>query len=186
MRLQYDRLWEDLEVRYLRNWTVAMLLALVPLASWGADFRQSSWGDSPQAVLAAETAPLHHQKDGEIAFIDSSIEGIDGGVIYLFERRQLVRGVYVSRDDYSGGEGALEDRARLRAHFDDVLDIAGVEERRWLDDSLRDQPERLAEAVSKGMVRLTYRWTLERTHVDLVLTGKEGGVLMRAVFQPTR
>lgn len=170
----------------LRNWTVGMLVALVPLASWSADFRQSSWGDSPQAVLAAESAPLHHQREGEIAFIDSSIEGIDGGVIYLFEHQQLVRGVYVSRDQYSGGEDVLEDFARLIASFEETLEAQGVEERRWLDDSLRDQPERLAEAISKGHVRMTHRWTLERTHVDLVLTGKEGGVLMRAVFQPTR
>ena len=168
----------------IRTFFVAALL--VPASLWGADFRQSNWGDGAEDVMAAETATLHHRRPEEIAFVDSSIEGIDGGVIYLFEKGRLVQGVHVSRQDYSGGEGVLADLERMRAHFSEVLGETGEESRRWIDESLRDQPERLAEAISRGHVRLAHRWTMERTYAELVLTGKDGGVLMRAVFRPTR
>ncbi len=162
----------------------ALAALLVPTSVWAADFRQSNWGDTAEDVMASETATLHHQDPEEIAYVDSSIEGIDGGVIYLFEYGRLVRGVYVSRSEYKGGAGVLADLDRMRAYLAEVLGSAGEENRRWLDESLSDQPEKLAEAISKGHVRLAHSWILERTRVDLVLTGKAGGVLMRAVFQP--
>ena len=162
----------------------ALTALLVPTSMWAADFRQSDWGDTAEEVVASETATLHHQRPEEIAYVDSSIEGIDGGVIYLFEHGRLVRGVYVSRSEYEGGAGVLADLERMKRHLAEVLGSAGEEERRWLDASLREQPERLAEAISKGHVRLSHSWVLEGTRVDLILTGKAGGVLMRAVFQP--
>ena len=106
----------------------ALIVLLVSSPMWAADFRQSNWGDSAEAVMASETAVLHHQRSEEIAFVDSSIEGINGGVIYLFEDQRLVRGVYVSRQDYAGGEGVLADFERIKSHFNERLGRVGEEQ----------------------------------------------------------
>jgi hypothetical protein len=151
-----------------------------------ADFRASRWGDTVEQVRAVETAPFHHLGDDELAYTDSSVEGIDGGIVYLFERGRLVRGVYVSRQDYPAGAGAPEAYERLKAHFDTTLGRVGETTERWLDDSLRGDPPRLAEAVVLEQVRVTTRWRFERTHVELIMSGRDGGVYLRAVFQPSR
>ncbi len=164
--------------------TFALIVLLLTPSLWGADFRRSNWGDTAEDVVTSETATMHHQRADEIAYVDASIEGISGGVIYLLEDGRLVRGVYVSRSEYQGGEGVLADFELMKTHFADVLGSSGDETRRWLDESLRDQSDRLGEAISKGHVRLTHSWALEQTRVELILTGKTGGVLMRAVFQP--
>jgi hypothetical protein len=181
-RLQYD-LREDFDVT-LSTRVMALMLALLPSVAQAADFRGSSWRDSPDQVAAAETATLHHRNADEIAYLDSSIEGIDGGVIYLFDEGQLVQVVHVSRNDYAGGEGVLDDFERMRSHYAEILGAEGERDLRWTDDSLRDQPQRLAEAISKEHVRFAHKWSVERSHVELLLTGRDGGVVMRVVFMP--
>lgn len=163
---------------------MTLLLVLLPSLAQAADFRASSWRDSPDQVAAAETATLHHRNADEIAYVDSSIEGIDGGVIYLFDAGELIQVVHVSRDGYPGGEGVWDDFERMRSHYAEILGSEGTRDLRWIDDSLRDQPERLAEAISKEHVRFSHTWSLERSHVELLLTGRNGGVVMRIVFMP--
>ncbi len=139
-----------------------------------ADFRAASWGDSPEVVRAGETAEFHHQGNDEIAYVDGSIEGISGGILYLFEDGRLVRGLYVSRDDYE----------RLREHLDELLGTSGEEQRRWIGGAPGGEAADPIRAIVSGRLRLANVWTLETTQVSLIMTGKDGGVFLRAVFQP--
>jgi hypothetical protein len=180
--LQYDSC-EDYDVT-LSTRVLTLMLVLLPSMAQAADFRGSSWGDSPDQVAANETAILHHRNADEIAFLDSSIEGIDGGVIYLFDDGRLVQVVHVSRREYTRGEGVLDDFERMRSHYAEILGAEGERELRWINDSLRDQPERLAEAISKEHVRFSHSWSTDRSRVELLLTGKDGGVQIRVVFMP--
>ena len=165
---------------------LGLALALAAAAQLAAaGFRGSMWADTVDEVRAVETATFHHVAEDELAYTDASVEGISGGIIYLFEDGLLVRGVYVSRDKYEGGDGALADYARLRDYFEGELGKPGEADERWVDDSLRDDPERLAEAIVREHVRLTTRWRLEGTHVELIMSGRDGGIYMRAVFQPS-
>lgn len=165
---------------------VALAATLLGAPARAADFRFSNWGDSLAAVRQAETAPFHHQRTDELAFVDSEIDGIDGGIIYLFERGLLVQGVYVSRDEYRGGEGAMDDYSRMRHHFEAVLGATGEEEIRWIDEEPQDATgDALVEAVVSDRVRVTTSWTVGRTRTELIMSGKEGGVFLRAVSYPS-
>lgn len=184
-----DRLHSDL----LRI-VVAVLLAVGAAqvrAEEGADFRNASWGDSIDRAMRSETAIFHHRSDDELAFTDDSLEGIDGGILYLFERGRLVTGLYVSREGYPAGAGVLEDYATLRRHLARRLGEPGAESRRWMGDEGEVEAddlagEKLATTVAEGRLRVSSEWRLERTHIELIMTGTEdGGVFLRAVYKPT-
>lgn len=159
--------------------------ACLSTAARAADFRFSEWGDSSEAVRRAETAELHHRSAEELAFTDHGIDGIDGGILYLFERDRLVTGIYVSRESYPEGAGVLEDYEALRAHLERRLGRAGEESRRWIGEEGGGDPRHPEAAVAAGRLRVATEWSLERTHVALIMTGSEsGGVFLRAVFKP--
>lgn len=155
------------------------------------DFRNSTWGDSIDEARRSETADFHHQSEDELAFTDTSLEGIDGGILYLFERGRLVTGLYVARHEYLGGEGVLEDYRTLRRHLERRLEAPGEESLRWIGDDEAGRVEspsgdRLAALIADGSLRVSTEWSLERTHVELIMTGtEEGGVFLRAVFKPS-
>ena len=188
-------MFRSLDLRPNRRWLLVVALvalgAICARAEEGGDFRNASWGDSIDRAMRSETATFHHRSDDELAFTDDSLEGIDGGILYLFDRGRLVTGLYVSREGYPGGVGALEDYATLRRDLERRLGGASDESRRWVGDEGAVDPdelagERLAAAVADGRLRVSTEWTLERTHVELIMTGTEdGGVFVRAVYRPT-
>lgn len=175
--------------RYRHGWGPGLIgllgVCFLAMPLEAADFRFSTWGDPMAMVRQAETAVFHHQRTDELAFTDSGIDGIDGGIIYLFERGLLVQGVYVSRDEYRGGLGVMDDFRRMRKHFDETLGVEGEEEIRWVGAEPEPETEQaLVDALVEGRVRVTNRWVLERTEAQLMITGKDGGVFLRAVFHP--
>ncbi len=137
------------------------------------------------AVKAAETATFHHEREDEMAFTDSSIDGIDGGIIYLFDRGRLVRGLYVSRNEYAGGEGVLRDFEKLKAHYVELLGSEGHEALDWKSGRPEGEGD-LEAALVAGEVRVAHVWNLERTRVAIMMTGKDGGVFLRSMTQPAR
>lgn len=153
----------------------------------GGDFRGSEWGDSMDEVQLRESAPLHHRADDELAFTDDSLEGIEGGIVYVFERNRLVTALYVSRQAYPAGAGAFEDYETLRADLEEQLGPAAEESRRWIGERSEGDADDPAGAIAAGRLRVSTEWSLERTHVELLMTGSEdGGIFLRAVFKPSR
>lgn len=151
------------------------------------DFRGSEWGDSMDEVQRRESARFHHRSEDELAFTDGSIEGIDGGIVYVFERDRLVTGVYVSRESYPNGAGAFEDYEILRRHFEEELGRAPEESRRWIGQPQDGDEESPAAAIAAGRLRVAAEWSLERTHVALLMThSDDDGVFLRVVFRPSR
>jgi hypothetical protein len=164
---------------------LAAMIATAAAAAEGADFRYSNWGDSMADVKAAETATFHHEGEDEMAFTDSSIEGIDGGIIYLFDRGRLVRGLYVSRNEYAGGDGVLQDFERMKSYYSDRLGAEGREERDWKNGPPEGGAD-LEASLAAGELRLAHHWTVGRSRIAILMTGKDGGVFLRSMTQPVR
>ncbi len=84
---------------------------------FGGDFRNNNWGDSKSDVRKAEKSPFHHERSNELAYFNSEIPGIIGGVIYYFKDDRLDGGKFVSRNSNRTPEETYRDYLKLQTYF---------------------------------------------------------------------
>lgn len=146
-------------------------LILFPLFASAQDFRQSSWGDTQEEVIAAEGDRLASKTEDKIIF-STSLNGTTFVTGFDFVDGRLVGGSYFNLEEYSDPDSFITDYNTFKdllvtkygePEFDDVT---------WLNDLHEDDRSRHGFAVSINHATYDARWTTDRTQIFTLLTGK--------------
>lgn len=140
----------------------------VPEKAGGYDFRNTSWGMTPDQVAASEGSEPGNGKDGELVF-DTWFRGESVKVRYTFSENRLKTGSVVFLTEHPDELFYVQDYARLRDSSTAQYGEPVMDEEIWYNRLYEGRPERMGFAVSIGHLELRTKWRTVNSDILLEL-----------------
>lgn len=134
-----------------------------------ASYRDSSWGDSKEAVIAKEGQPKY-RKPNMLGY-DAEIGGFAAIAIFEFVDDQLVSGGYAFNVQHAAKNSYIEDYDRLSQLLREKYGATGAIDRSWKDDLYRSRPSDWGMAVATGRMTQYEIWSTDETMISHSLRG---------------
>lgn len=132
------------------------------------DFRKVHWGMSKNQVKKNETAEFIGETDNALLYRES-IAGLDSKLVYMFEDEKLRISAYKFENEYSDVEDYINDYAKLKDAYTKKYGEPYTDEVKWTNDSFKDVPSMLGQALIEGHVSYITQWSLPETNIILKL-----------------
>lgn len=132
------------------------------------DFRKVHWGMSKGEVKKNETAEFIGETDNALLFKEN-IAGLDSKLVYMFEDGKLRNSAYKFENKYSDVEDYINDYAKLKDAYTKKNGEPYTDEVKWTNDSFKDVPSMLGQALIEGHVSYITQWSLPETNIILSL-----------------
>lgn len=160
----------------------------------GADFRNAKWGDDKETVKNFETLELDHEGkaddgdgDGDYLGYRGNIGGHNCYILYNFNSKgQLYQGTYVLLDDYTNGEGYIEDFDDLKKIFKKKYKKPDIDKKVVLYPSLYPYVDTDGEALQMGYIVYWTTWKLKNTTIDLFTDTENFDVNVSVRYKSTK
>ena len=143
---------------------------LTSMYSSGQDFRQTTWGMSPEQVQEKETAELLSE-NSELLIYRTQLAEFEAMVAYIFADNQLVRAKYVILEEHSNKNDFIRDYEVIQGILEKKYQIPLKNERIWRNDLYKDNYSDWGFAVSLGHFLLYSSWETDQTGITLILSG---------------
>ena len=136
----------------------------------GKDFRQASWGQTPQQVRASESGKLVLD-DGPILIFEATAANHPCRAIYLFKENKLCMGFIQFSDIDADLNSYFTAATLLRKELVAAWEEPQVEKWNWEDPMFAEDPELRAEALGLGLVNYEVGWMIDRSIAALRMSG---------------
>ncbi|MAT38870.1 MAG: hypothetical protein CL946_04625 [Ectothiorhodospiraceae bacterium] len=132
------------------------------------DFRKTHWGMSKEEVKKNETAEFVGETDDALIYKEK-IGGLDSKLVYMFKEGKLRNSAYKFENEYSEVEDYINDYEKLKDAYTKKYGEPHSDEVRWTNDTFKDDPSMLGQALIEGHASFVTQWSLPETSVILSL-----------------
>ena len=131
------------------------------------DFRNSTWGDSREAVRAAAGEPARPSND-ELVY-DVSLKGLNAVLLYTFTDGKLSGAVYFFREPHSNASSYVIDYLALNDLLTEKYGKPQYDKDIWSNTRYEDDPFQWGTALALGHLSKQTIWETERTKISHAL-----------------
>ena len=115
--------------------TALSLFSLISIPAWAEDFRDATFGMSPQEVRATEEEANWETPEEDVLAFDTKLAGYDVHTGYIFVDESLVRGAYFVAEEHENDNDYLRDFEHLNGLLTNKCQKLGILARRHLINS---------------------------------------------------
>ena len=146
------------------------------------DFRKTHWGMSKNEVRKNETTEFIGETDDALIYKEK-IGGLDSKLVYMFEDGKLRNSAYKFENEYSEVEDYINDYEKLKDAYTKKYGEPYSDKVRWTNDTFKDDPSMLGQALIEGHVSYITQWSLPETNVILSLYKDEDEISLMAAYR---
>ena len=156
-----------------------------------SDFRQVSWGMTPEEVEQAETRAkkLYAVSDEQSPFsslvYDANIAGKAFSLEYIFLNGKLNRAILVGQGNYVNKNNHVSEYETLKKMLTERYGAPTEDETTWSQTFYKDDPEYLGTAYSRGDVKSRVFWKTGKNAVQLEIYGEQFKIEVVLTYFPS-
>ena len=135
--------------------------------SWGDtyNFRHTSWGMTPEEVIASETmAPI--EKDEKMIKYNTQILNKNVELLYLFAQNKLIGASYKLDENYLNSERFIKAYTRFKGELIKKYGQPNKEITQWKNDAFKSDRSKWGIALSLGYLEYFTFWETPGTTVS--------------------
>ena len=158
-----------------------VLALLFSAATYSADFRGSSWGDTVGSVKMSDSAELVQEDSRQLVYIDR-VSGLDFFVLYRFSGGELYSGSYASREKHTNKNLYISDYFELKALLTKKYGEPAVDDITWHNDLYQSNKGKHGYAVGLGHLSFIAKWDQNGTGITVALYGDNYSIHHMALY----
>ncbi|MGB9438687.1 MAG: hypothetical protein WCB15_12150 [Desulfobacterales bacterium] len=140
------------------------------------NFRHTSWGMTPEEVIASETmAPI--EKDEKMIKYNTQILNKNVELLYLFAQNKLIGASYKLDENYLNSERFIKAYTRFKGELIKKYGQPNKEITQWKNDAFKSDRSKWGIALSLGYLEYFTFWEIPGTTVSCGLKEKNYYVL---------
>lgn len=137
------------------------------------DFKNLTWGMSPEEVEEAEVADNFLDESDETLYYYDNVYDLDGILCYSFDQDQLCSAFYMFQQEYTDNNDYLNDFEKIH---EDLLVKFGqpvIDRMEWTNQTYQKDSSKWGYAISLGHALLYCTWETENSEIELMLFGQD-------------
>lgn len=149
-----------------------------------ATFRNTRWGMTAEEVKATDPGLEFIDSDGTLIVENVKVAGLTAATLFSFDNNGvLYQGGYVFTHEHSNATDFVDDYYTLQKQLVSKYGEPTLDEVKWKNDLLKDDPQNYGVAVSTG--QLEYNTIIESggTKIILRLSGDNYDITLALVYQ---
>lgn len=149
------------------------------------DFRETTWGMSPQEVENVKTAQFNSEFGTleNILIYDATVGGLNAYIVYRFVKNKLVNASYVFKETHSNRTEFINDYYKLQKILIQKYGVPAEDDKLWYDDLYKDDPQNWGMAIAVGHLAYQSIWENIQTDILLMLRGDNYEIQLSITYE---
>ena len=157
---------------------ITIIVTIATLSLGSQDFRNTTWGMSPNEVKSNETSELIEESSDLLVYL-TTLAGYEVYAGYIFIDGKLTRGKYIVLEEYSNKNAYISDYEFLNSLLRKKYGKPVEEEIYWITDnnSLNRDKSDWGHAIFKGDLILYSTYKTSTTEITITLGSEDFDII---------
>ena len=151
----------------------------------GQDFRNSTWGMTPNQVKSSEDSKLI-EESSELLIYETTLAGYETMAGYIFVKGKLVRAKYILTEEYSNNNEYISDYEYLKSLLNKKYGEPVEDEIDWKSDfPIKNDKSHWGFAIGHGDLVLYSVYKTSNTDIELTVYAEDYRVINEIQYSST-